>query len=196
MSRGRSTDNPFIAGIEDIRSSWGWSVAIGILLMLFGVVCIVVDVTATFATVPAFGWLLLLGGIVAFVQAFRTRTWSGFFLYLLSALLRGFTGYLLIRYPTSEDLSFSLILASFFIVGGVFRAIGAGTLQFPRWGWSAFGGMVSVLLGILLLGQMPASSVWFIGFAIGTDLFMDGSSLVVFATAIHSMPNVAAYRTS
>ena len=48
-------------------------------------------------------------------------------------------------------------------------------------------------LGILLLGQMPASSVWFIGFAIGTDLFMDGSSLVVFATAIHSMPNVAEF---
>ena len=58
----------------------------------------------TFATVLAFGWLLLLSGVIALVHAFRTRTWSGFFLYLLSALLRGFTGYLLVRYPLASKL--------------------------------------------------------------------------------------------
>lgn len=79
-------------------------------------------------------------------------------------------------------------------MGGLFRAIVAGMLQFPRWAWSVFGGIVSVALGILLLVQMPSSSVWFIGLAIGVDLIVDGSSLVGFATAIHTLPDVATYR--
>ena len=194
MSASPFTRNPLIAGMEEIRGSWGWILTLGILLMLFGVVCIVGDVTATFATVLAFGWLLLLSGVVALVHAFRIRTWSGFFLYLLSALLRGFTGYLLIRYPSAGAVSFTLILASFFIVGGMFRAIGAAMVKFPRWGWAVFSGIVSVVLRIMLLAQMPASSVWFIGFALGVDMIVDGASLVGFATAMHGLPALPVYR--
>jgi uncharacterized membrane protein HdeD (DUF308 family) len=182
--------NPLIAGISEIRRSWGWLLALGISFMLLGVVCILGDVTATFATVLFFGWMLLFSGVVALIHAFRTRTWSGFFLHLLSALLRGFTGYVLVRYPGAGAVSLTLVLAVFFVVGGMFRAVGAGMMQFPRWGWSLASGIVSVALGIMLLVQMPVSSIWFIGFAIGVDLVVDGASLVGFATAIHRLPTL------
>lgn len=174
--------------IDEVRSSWGWFLAVGILFILFGTSCIFSDITATFATVLVFGWILLLSGVVALVHAFRIHTWSGFLLSLLTALFRGFTGYLLIRYPLAGAASLTLILASFFIVGGLFRAIGAGTLKLPRWGWSVFSGMLSIVLGAMLLVQIPVSSVWFIGFAIGIDLIFDGVSLIGFATAMHSLP--------
>ncbi len=188
--------NPIVAGISEIRKSWGWFLALGILLMLFGVACIAADVTATFATVLFFGWLLLFSGVMALIHAFGTRNWAGFFPYLLSAILRGVTGYLLVRYPTAGAASLTLVLASFFIVTGLFRAIGAGTMKLPRWGWSVFSGLVSLVLGIMLLVQMPVSSLWFIGFAIGVDLIFDGASLVGFASAIHSLPNFAAEATA
>ncbi len=78
-------------------------------------------------------------------------------------------------------------------LGGIFRAVGAGMIQFPRWGWSLVSGIVSVALGIVLLLQMPTSSIWFIGFAIGVDLILDGASLVGFAMAIHSLPTLAGH---
>ena len=184
------------ADIEEIRSSWGWFLALGILLILAGTTCVIADVSATFATVFVFGWILLFSGMVALVHAFRTRSWSGFLLSLLTAVFRGFTGYLLIRYPLAGAAGLTLILASFFIVAGVFRAIGAGMLKFPRWGWSAFSGILSVALGTLLLAQMPASSIWFIGFAIGIDLIFDGVSLIGFATAIHSLPELRALKSA
>jgi uncharacterized membrane protein HdeD (DUF308 family) len=193
MSRNQFLENPLAAGIDEIRSSWDWFLALGIALMLLGAFCVVADVTVTFTTVVVFGWLLLFGGVVALVQAFCVQTWNGFFLFLLSALLRGFTGYLLIRYPLSGAVGLTLILASFFIVGGVFRTIGSAMLQFPRWGWSAFSGAVSTVLGIWLLVQLPVSSIWFIGFAIGVELIADGASLVGFATAIHSLSKLPSY---
>ena len=134
MSANPFTRNPLIAGMEEIRGSWGWMLALG------------------------------------------------------------FTGYLLIRYPSAGAVSFTLILGSFFIVGGLFRTIGAEMLKFPRWGWSVFSGIVSVVLGIMLLAQMPASSIWFIGFAIGVDMIVDGAALVGFATAIHSLPALPVYQ--
>lgn len=188
MSTKPFIDNPSSRGINEIRHSWGWFLAAGILLTLFGAFCIVANITATFATVLAFGWLLLVGGVVSLVQAFRVREWKGFFLFLLNALLRGFTGYLLIRYPAAGAVTLTLVLASFFIVGGLFRAISSAVLELPRWGWSLFSGLVSVALGIMLLVQMPVSSVWFIGFALGVDMIFDGSSLIALAAAIHSLP--------
>jgi len=177
--------NPLIAGIEEIRRSWGWFLALGILLTILGMACIAFDVAATLTTVLIFGWMLLIGGVFALVQAFTVRTWSGFFLYLLSALFRGVTGYMLIRYPVVGAETLTLVLASFFIVSGLFRAIGFSMAKFPRWGWAVFSGIVTAVLGVMLLVQIPVSGIWFIGFAIGVDLVFDGVAVIGFATAIH-----------
>jgi len=189
MSESKSIFGSISAGIDEIHDSWGWFVALGVGLIILGAACIVSNVAATLATVLIFGWLLLIGGVFALIQAFRTRTWSGFFLCLLSALLRGFTGYLLIRYPITGEISLTLILASFFIVGGTFRAIGAGALQFPQWGWAVLSGIISVALGVMLLVQLPVSSLWFIGLAIGIDFIFDGGSFIALGSALRRVPS-------
>ncbi len=188
--------NPLIAGMDEIRGSWGWFLFLGIALTILGVACIVFNVTATFTTVLVFGWLLLIGGVVALIQSFSTGTWGGFFLYLLSALLRGFTGYLLVRYPLMSAETLTLVLASFFIVGGLFRAIGSGMAKFPSWGWGVFSGVVSVALGVLVIWQWPATGVWFIGLAIGIDLIVDGVAVCSFASAIHHLPELPAHEAA
>lgn len=190
MSRDLFIENPFIAGINEIRSSWGWFLALGIALTVLGFVCIVGNITATFATVFVFGWALLFAGVLALIHAFQVRTWSGFFLYFFTALLRGVTGYLLIRYPAAGAFSLTLLLASFFLVTGIFRAVGSALLKFPRWGWAVFSGIVSVALGFMLFMQMPTASIWFIGLAIGVDLVFDGGCLIAFAAALNSLPKL------
>jgi uncharacterized membrane protein HdeD (DUF308 family) len=87
-----------------------------------------------------------------------------------------------------------MLLASLFVVGGLFRTVGASAMQFPRWGWTAFAGLVSVGLGIFLMSTWPATSTYFVGLTIGIDLIFDGAALVGFAGAIHSLPQVQATR--
>jgi len=189
MLASNSIGASIAAGLDKIHDSWGWFIALGIALIVLGGVCILGDVTATLATVLAFGWLLIVGALVALIQAFQVRTWSGFFLFFLSALLRGFTGYLLVRYPIAGEYGLTLVLASLFIVGGVFRAIGAGALQFPQWGWAVFSGIVSVALGVMLLTQLPTSSLWFIGMAIGIDFIFDGGWFIALGAALRAVPS-------
>jgi uncharacterized membrane protein HdeD (DUF308 family) len=139
-----------------------------------------------------FGWLLLISAGFQLVHAFRTGTASGTLLNLLSALFRGFTGFLLIRYPVMGAEALTVVLASFFIVAGLFRAVASPIVRLPRWGWAAFSGAITVVLGVLLLTQIPVSGVWFIGFAIGVDLIFDGIATVGFAAAVHHLPKPAA----
>jgi uncharacterized membrane protein HdeD (DUF308 family) len=185
-------------GIEHLHHAWGWFVGLGVLLLVLGFLCILGEVVTTLITVLVLGWLLLISGIMALVHAFRTRTWSGFFLYLLSAVLRLFTGFLLIRYPLIGALSLTLLLASLFIVGGVFRAVGAASLRFPLWGWTAASGIIAVALGVMLLAQLPTSSLWFLGLAVGIDLLFEGSGLIALGTALRSrtMSSLGAPRPS
>ncbi len=178
----------------ELHRSWGWVLALGIVFVLCGAACIVGANVATYATVLFFGWLLLISGVAALIHAFTVGNWRGAMLYVLSALLRGFTGYLMVRYPESGAVSLTLVLASFFVVGGLFRTVGAGMIQFPRWSWFAFSGLLSFALGVMLLVQLPASSVWFIGFALGVDAIVEGVSLIGLATAIHRLPGGSAHQ--
>jgi uncharacterized membrane protein HdeD (DUF308 family) len=187
------TSDPASAGIEKARESWGWFLALGIALVVLGVSCVAFNVIATVTTVLVFGWLLLVSGVFQLGYAFQIRTWSGTLLNLLSALFRGFTGFLLIRYPLMGAEALTVVLAAFLIVTGLFRAIASPMLKFPRWGWAVFSGAITAVLGFILLAQMPVSGIWFIGFAIGVDLIFDGIATLWLATAVHHLPKPAAF---
>ena len=189
-----SNYDPVAAGLDEIHKSWGWFMFLGIALTVLGMTCMIFAASATFATVLVFGWLLLISGAIQLIHSFRTGTWSGFFLYLLSALLRGMTGYLLVRYPSISAEGLTLLLGSFFIVGGLFRAIASGMAKLPQWGWGAFSGCVSVVLGMIVLWQMPMTSHWFIGLAMGIDMIFDGVAVCAFASAIHHLPTGSAFQ--
>ncbi len=179
-----------IAGLEQVRKSWGWFLVFGILLMVLGAACVGKAQTATTFSILALGWVLAIGGVLWLINAFLAFGWHGFFLYLLNAIIRLATGFLLIRHPDAGAAGVTMVLAALFIVGGLFRTTGASVLRFPWWGWTVFSGLVSVALGVFLLATWPAASTYFIGMAIGIDLIFDGGALIGFAGALRSLPEL------
>src|SRR5579862_8653066 len=121
----------FATDRENTGNYRGWVIFAGIMLLVLGTAAVVYDVTATLASVFLFGWLLMLAGFMQIVHAFQVRSWSGFFLYLLDGILRAAVGTLLVAYPGSGALTLTLLLSFYFIVGGVFKTIGAMVLRFP-----------------------------------------------------------------
>lgn len=189
-----SFSDMFLAGLEQVRKSWGRFLLFGILLLMLGVVCIGKAQTATTFSILALGWVLVISGVFWLVSSFYAFSWQGFFLFLLNAIIRGVIGYLLIRHPNAGAEGVTMLLAALFIVGGLFRAIGASVIQFPRWGWVVLSGLISLALGIYLMVVWRTASTFFVGMIIGIDLIFDGASLVGFAAAIHSLPGTPAQR--
>ena len=71
MSDPRPLGHSLAAGIEHLHAAWGWFVALGVALLILGIVCILGEMETTLITVIVLGWLLLMSGVVALVHAFQ-----------------------------------------------------------------------------------------------------------------------------
>jgi uncharacterized membrane protein HdeD (DUF308 family) len=134
-----------------------------------------------------FGWMLLFAGIVEFVNAFLVGHWAGFFLHLLAAILLMVTGFLLVIRPIISAEVVTLVMSMFFLIGGLYQFIASIWTHLPGWGWQAFSGAISSLMGILLLVQWPLSGLWAIGLFIGIDLILAGCTWIALALNLHKL---------
>lgn len=182
------TTNALLLEADSIRHRWGWLLVLGISMVILGTIALFITPAATLGTVLVLGWLLVVSGIVEAIHSFSVRRWSGIFLHLIGGILGVLVGLLVVTHPVAGALAWTLLFASFFTVIGLFRLVAAIRLKFPNWGWAAFDGAVTLLLGLLLWIDWPGSGIWFLGFAVGISLLLRGWSYVMFAIAIRSSP--------
>jgi len=180
---GFSFVNPQLTDIEQFRHNWGWFLALGIALVIFGAIALGSSVLATLASVLFFGWLLIFAGALEAVQAFWQRQWGGLFLHLLGGILSVVVGFILVANPVVGALMLTLVLAVFFMVAGLFRILASLTMRFPHWGWVLLSGVISLLLGIFIWRQWPVSGLWVIGAFIGIDLIFSGWAWIMLSLA-------------
>jgi uncharacterized membrane protein HdeD (DUF308 family) len=182
-----STSALLIEEIESLRQRWGWLLALGIIMVVLGTIALFIMPAATIGTVLVLGWLLVISGVIEAVHAFRVRKWGGIFLHLIGGILGVLIGLLIVTHPVAGALAWTLLFASFFTVIGIFRLIAAIRLKFPNWGWAAFDGTITLLLGIILWVDWPWSGLWYLGLAVGVSLILRGWSYVMFALAVHNL---------
>jgi uncharacterized membrane protein HdeD (DUF308 family) len=83
---------------------------------------------------------------------------------------------------TAEVLT--LVMALFFLVGGLFQIVGSVVLEFSGLGWHLIDGVITIALGLMILGQWPASGLWVIGLFIGIDLIFYGLAWIAIAVGL------------
>jgi uncharacterized membrane protein HdeD (DUF308 family) len=186
------TTNVLSLTVDEIRHRWGWLLVLGISMVILGTIALFITPAATLGTVLVLGWLLVVSGVVEAIHSFSVRKWGGIFLHLIGGVLGVLVGLLVVTHPVAGALAFTLLFASFFTVIGVFRLVTAIRLKFPNWGWAAFDGAVTLLLGVLLWIDWPGSGLWFIGFAVGISLLLRGWTYVMFAIAVRALPTAVA----
>jgi uncharacterized membrane protein HdeD (DUF308 family) len=179
---------------DHLGRRWGWFLVLGILLIVLGIVALVFARAATLASVLILGWLMLLSGIIEVVNAFQARGWGGALLHVAGATLGILLGLLVVMDPQAGALAFTLLFAAFFTVIGLFRLTAAIWLHYRSWGWAAFDGLVTLVLGVVLWAGLPWSGLWFLGFALGVALILRGWSDIAFALAVRSMGQLVALR--
>jgi uncharacterized membrane protein HdeD (DUF308 family) len=179
---------PLFLDFENLRHKWGWFLLLGMVMLVLGTVAFIITPAATIGTVMVLGWLIVVSGVIEAVHAFRMRKWGGIFLHLVGGILGVLIGLLIVTHPVAGALAWTLLFASFFTVIGIFRLVAAIRLKFPNWGWAAFDGTVTLLLGILLWAEWPWSGFWFLGVAVGISLVLRGWAYMMFAFALHSLP--------
>jgi uncharacterized membrane protein HdeD (DUF308 family) len=194
MAAGISPFGPFsgLAPViqEDpkkLKGAWLWFLILGGALILLGIIALLYSTFFTIASVEVVGVLLLVGAALCIGGSFFTGSWGGFFLTLLTGVLQLVTGLICVRHPVEAAIVYTLLLAVFFMVGGLFRIVGSLTGQFHGRNWVLMSGIITLILGIMIWLQMPFSGLWVIGTFLGIDLIFNGWSYFLIGLKVRQL---------
>ncbi len=179
----------FTPDLGDLKKHWGWMMGLGITFLILGTIGLGVAIFLTLASVVFFGVLLLIGGGFQLAHAFTCcKGWSGFLSHAVNALLYLVVGLVIVNNPLVASTLLTLIIGVALITVGIFRAVFAlqhrGT---PAWSWTLFSGVLSILIGLMIIAQWPASGLWVIGLFIALELIMAGWSYILLALSVRKM---------
>lgn len=174
---------------SSFSKNWLWYLILGSLLTICGILAISASVMTTLFTVVFIGFLLAFFGLVSLIDTFQRwwRQWGIFLPHFVFALLYLVLGIMFVKNPVMASASLTLFLAFLFIAFGIYRIIFALSVKFASWGWILFNGIITLILGILILAGWPGTSLFIIGLFVGIDLVFGGLSLMMAALVSHSI---------
>lgn len=187
MSQGTGVLSPDNLGEirTALRDKWGWIVAIGVLLILCGLAALGNMLLATFAVVVFAGAMMIVSGVIEIVHGFQMKTWGKFFLEVLVGVLYVVAGVFTLLAPPAAAAVLTLIAGAALAASGIVRIILAFQMQSGTpWIWVALSGLVTTLLGGLVLAQWPYSGLFVLGLFFGIDLVFAGVGWLTLGLAL------------
>ncbi|MFC6486791.1 HdeD family acid-resistance protein [Nitratireductor sp. GCM10026969] len=171
-----------------LRTSWGWLALLGAISLIGGVLALANPFAATMTAALLAAWAFTLFGALQIIQAFRLRgNWSVFLWSLLLGALTLAIGLSLLFRPMEGIISLTVLVAIIFIVLGAVKTMYAFTLRpLSGWGWVLASGILSVILGAMILAEMPWSASAVLGILLAVELLSNGIFLVLIALGLRS----------
>lgn len=171
---------------SELAKGRSWYLIGGAFSAIIGVLAIARPGIASVAIEQVIGIFLIVSGVALLLSAIFGRAKKHRILDFLSSALRLATGILLIVKVFSGVLALTLIVATIFIVEGIFGVLFAFRFRGknPAWIWMLLNGITAFILGGLLFAKFPSDAPWAIGFLFGLNSLFLGISLIMFALAM------------
>jgi uncharacterized membrane protein HdeD (DUF308 family) len=168
-----------------LKKNWGWLLALGITSIVLGTLGFYMTFAFTLTSVLFFGVLLLVGGVFQLAQAFTCKGWKAVLWHVLIGLLYVAAGIDIIADPVRASAVLTLVLAGILIAVGVSRIIMSFQIRaaVDGWYWSLLSGVISIVLGGMIIAQWPESGLWVIGLFVAIELVFNGWSTIFVALA-------------
>jgi uncharacterized membrane protein HdeD (DUF308 family) len=176
-------------GLEAVQREWWLYLLLGVAMIVLGLGAISVPFIAALAVLRVIGYLFIVGAIVQAIAVFRMGgTAKRIVLGVVMALLYLFAGLVLLAHPVAGILWFTILLGIYFFVEGIIKIVASIEMRaMPHRGWVLFGGILSLILGLLIVARLPSSAIWVIGLLLGIDLFYGGATIVALSLAAHGV---------
>jgi uncharacterized membrane protein HdeD (DUF308 family) len=172
---------------QEIRQGAGWGIAVGVLLIILGIVAIALPFATAISLGLLLGWLFILGGIAQIVYAFVSRRAGSFIWKVLLGVFYLVGGIFALLSPGITALTLSLILGVSILVQSVTQVVDAFQMRPAQgWGWMLFSGMMGIILGIVIWSQGPAGAIGLLGLWFGLNLLSDGIGVVMLSSMVRS----------
>ncbi|STX55629.1 HdeD protein [Legionella beliardensis] len=172
---------------KTLKHHWGWYLSLGILLLLLGCIGLGMEIALTIVSMYFFAALLMISGLSHIADALRYIRLKGAFWKILISIFYLITAIIILYNPLLASTIFTALLAWTLIIIGVTRIVMSISLRDMKgWGWILLAGLISLILGILILSHWPMSGLWVIGVFIAIDMIVSGWTYIFMAIALRA----------
>src|SRR5271167_4835829 len=181
---------PIVAGI---RRASGWSVALGVVMIILGIIAMLAPWEFGIVIALVIGWMAIFNGVAQIFYGIRTHSGGRTVLEIILGVIYIFAGIYLLMHPVGGLLVLTLFLACFLLVYGILALVLAFHMRpLPGWGWVLFDAIVTILLGILIWAHWPINSEWVVGTLFGISIFVSGVTRLMMSLAVRRITAAAA----
>jgi len=170
----------------EIRKATSWIIALSIGLMVLGALAIILPAFASAFFTSVIGWIVLVSGVVMIVESFQSKPIRGFWLHLIVGIFYVVAGIYILFNIAAAMLALTFAFGVLFIAEGIYTIIMAFINRAGhRMTWLVvLNGIVTLILGIMVLNRFPVSALWLIGLYAGISLLMTGLTALAAALAV------------
>jgi len=169
-----------------VKQNTGTTIGAGVVVLLMGLIAMGSPLFVGLSVAIIVGVTLVFAGMGQL--AFALKTGKGV-LSIIAGLLTAAIGAYMVINPDTVMASLTILLAIYLIISGGFEAFMAHRVKPARgWKWGFYGGIASIVLGVLLWTLFPLLGAWVIGLLLGIKLFLTGLALIVFGFSARVMP--------
>jgi uncharacterized membrane protein HdeD (DUF308 family) len=181
---------PEVAGwIAEARRNAGWLILLGIIEIIIGILAIATPLMAGLAVTIMVAVLLLLAGVSRLVAALKAGSWGAGILGFLVGILALAGGIIMLARPGAGLAWITWLLSLYFFVVGLSGiALALKIRPHHGWGWRLFNGILSLLLGILIMGEWPLSGAWAVGVLVGIHFLFSGWAMLFVGLGMRRLP--------
>ena len=184
--RGFSLRGGRLPPTEQLRANWGWFLTLGILALVAGFAALAIEGFATLVSVVTIGVLVGIVGVVEIVLGFRARGWGQALYWEVSGLFYLAVGIFAWAEPVQASVLLTLLLGAGLIAAGAVRLV-SGLQHHDRMrGPLILSGLVTGLLGLVIVVGWPANGLFVIGLLLGIELIFTGVNWIAFALRLRS----------
>ena len=178
---------------ESLGTFKAFSIAEGILLIVLGVLALIFPVIASFWTTGVIAVLFLVGGVVGWIsnlaRSRRMGRWICFWRLVVSTLFLVAGGSMIANFRDGEAaeqvVAFALAIGIVFIVEGVVAFFnGLANSGQPGAGWAIANGVITFILGLLIVTLKFWGLLWVLGTLVGISFLFSGIELIAFSSSI------------
>ena len=170
-----ASDQASSATVEPLRAKSGWIVALGIVYLIAGVIALSSVALATVVSVFLVGIMMIVSGIAEVINAVQVKSWGKFVLWLLLGALYVVAGILTFENPLLAAKLLTLLLGASLIASGIVKIVLAFSMKAgSSWGVVVLAGLVTLLVGLVIVARWPVNSLYILGIFLAVDLIFTG----------------------
>lgn len=172
----------------ELKRASGVSLALSILLIIFGVFAITLPIVSSIGVAIVIGWLVVFAGLTQLVDSFKSEGIGHLAWKLMVAVFYLAAGAYLVGHPDLGVAGLALGLAIFLFAEGAADIVAYfSARKMGISSWVLVDGIVTLVLGFMIWNRWPLNSLWVIGTLVGISMVMTGMTRFMMALAIRKI---------